>query len=168
MSDEPPVIDDTSLAGTGLVDAGEVRRAMEYYAARGWTDGLPVVPVTASYLEEFLATTARDPDEVLIPMPHLNKALTVRLAAINAALAGCLPEYFPVVLAAWDAFMEDGMVSQVDLAVDHGHGAVLRAVRAAADRRSGSTRAATCGGRGSGPTPRPAGPSGSARSTASG
>ena len=112
MSDEPPVIDDTSLADTGLVDAAEVRRAMEFYAARGWTDGLPVVPVTSSYLDEFLATTARDPGEVLIPMPHLNKALTVRLAAINAALAGCLPEYFPVVLAAWDAFLADGMVSR--------------------------------------------------------
>ena len=85
---------------------------MEYYDARGWTDGLPVVPVTESYLAEFLATTGRDPDEVLIPMPHLNKDLTVRLAAINAALAGCLPEYFPVVLAAWDAFLRDGMVTR--------------------------------------------------------
>jgi hypothetical protein len=94
------------------VDADEVRRAMEYYAERGWTDGLPVVPVTPSYLAEFLATTSRDPDEVLIPMPHLNKNLTVRLAAINAALAGCLPEYFPVVLAAWDSFLKDGMVTR--------------------------------------------------------
>ena len=94
------------------VDAAEVRRAMEYYYERGWTDGLPVVPVTESYLAEFLATTSRDPDEVLIPMPHLNKNLTVRLAAINAALAGCLPEYFPVVLAAWDAFLCDGMVTR--------------------------------------------------------
>jgi hypothetical protein len=73
--DEPTVIDDGSQ-----VDAAEVRRAMEFYESRGWTDGLPVVPVTASYLEEFLATTARDPDEVIIAMPHLNKALTVRLA----------------------------------------------------------------------------------------
>jgi hypothetical protein len=94
------------------VDADEVRRAMEYYAERGWTDGLPVVPVTESYLAEFLATTDRDPDEVLIPMPHLNKNLTVRLAAINAALAGCLPEYLPVVLAAWDSFRDDGMVTR--------------------------------------------------------
>src|ERR1700721_427554 len=94
------------------VDADQVRRAMEYYESRGWTDGLPVVPVTPSYLAEFLATTARDPGEVLLPMPHLNKALTVRLAAINAALAGCRPEYFPVVLAAWDSFLGDGGVSR--------------------------------------------------------
>lgn len=104
---EPPVIDDAPLA-----DPAEVRRAMEFYAARGWTDGLPVVPVTASYLEEFLATTARDPAEVVVPYPHLNRNLTVRLAAINAALAGCLPEYFPVVLAAWDSFGAEGGVSR--------------------------------------------------------
>src|SRR6185312_13221933 len=86
--DEPTVIEDGEP-----VDAAEVRRAMEFYESRGWTDGLPVVPVTASYLEEFLATTARDPDEVIIAMPHLNKALTVRLAA-------------------WDAFGKDGMVGR--------------------------------------------------------
>ncbi len=107
MSSEPPVIDDALL-----VDVAEFRRVQEYYQERGWTDGLPVVPVTASYLAEFLAFTARDPDEVLIDMPHLNKALTVRLAAVSAALAGCLPSYFPVVLAAWDAFQRDGMVSR--------------------------------------------------------
>ena len=94
------------------VNADEIRRAMEYYAERGWTDGLPVVPVTEGYLAEFLATTSRDPAEVVLPMPHLNRNLTVRLAAVNAALAGCLPEYFPVVLAAWDAFLKDGMVSR--------------------------------------------------------
>jgi len=89
------------------VDAAEIRSAMEYYQAKGWSDGLPVVPVTESYLQEFLATTSRKPDEVLFVMPHLNRRLTVRLAAINAALAGCLPEYFPVVLAAWDALVKE-------------------------------------------------------------
>jgi len=95
-----------------LVDLDDIRRAIEYYTDNGWTDGLPVVPVTEGYLKEFLATTSRDPAEVLIPMPHLNKALTVRLAAINTALAGCLPQYFPVVLAAWDALRADGMVTR--------------------------------------------------------
>jgi hypothetical protein len=94
------------------VDVADVRRAMDYYYERGRTDGLPVVPLTESYLVEFMATTSRDPGEVLISMPHLNKNLTVRLAALNAALAGCLPEYFPVVLAAWDAFPLDGMVTR--------------------------------------------------------
>lgn len=106
-TDEPSVIADGEL-----VDAASVRRVLETYQSRGWTDGLPVVPVTESYLAEFLAATPRDPNEVLLRLAHLNKDLTVRLAAINAALAGCLPEYLPVVLAAWDAFALDGMVSR--------------------------------------------------------
>ena len=40
-------------------DAAGLRQAMEYYADRGWTDGLPVVPVTESYLAGFLAQTRR-------------------------------------------------------------------------------------------------------------
>lgn len=92
-----------TATGAPLADAAEIRSAMEYYARHGWSDGLPVVPVTESYLGEFLARTTRDPDEVLFAVPHLNRRITVRLAAINAALAGCLPEYFPVIVAAWEA-----------------------------------------------------------------
>jgi hypothetical protein len=95
-----------------LADPAAIRRAMEYYADRDWTDGLPVVPVTESYLAEFLATTSRDPDEVVLEMPHLNRQCTVRLAAINAALAGCRPEYFPVVLAAWESLAAEGYVTR--------------------------------------------------------
>src|SRR3954447_982679 len=85
-----------------------LRRVQEYYAAQGWTDGLPVVPVTDSYLAEFLAQTDRAPEDVVFRMPHLDRSCTVRSAAINAAMAGCRPEYFPVVLAAWDALTEEG------------------------------------------------------------
>ena len=66
-----------------MEDAAGLRRAMEYYDGQGWTDGLPVVPVTESYLASFLAQAGRDPDDVLLDMPHLNRALTVRLAAIG-------------------------------------------------------------------------------------
>lgn len=106
VHDEPPV------AEPPLVDADEIRAAMEYYADRDWTDGLPVVPVTESYLAEFLARTSRDPDDVVLAMPHLNRECTVRLAAINAAMAGCLPDYFPVVLAAWEALDGEGYVTR--------------------------------------------------------
>jgi hypothetical protein len=102
------VKDDAPLAGPPLADAAQITAAMEYYAAQGWTDGLPVVPVTESYLAEFLARTSRGPGDVVLSIPHLNRACTVRLAAINAAMAGCLPEYFPVVLAAWDALAVEG------------------------------------------------------------
>lgn len=94
-------------AETPTVDLDEFRRVMEYYARQEWTDGLPVMPVTESYLAEFLARTGRKPEEVLFGVPHLNRELTVRLAAMNAALAGCLPEYFPVVVAAWEAIAQE-------------------------------------------------------------
>ncbi|MQA15381.1 MAG: hypothetical protein GEV09_14780 [Pseudonocardiaceae bacterium] len=81
---------------------------VEYCFERGWTDGLPVVPCSGAYLEEFLARTDREADEVVLAMPQLNRSITVRLAAINAAMAGCRPDYFPVVLAAWDSLRQEG------------------------------------------------------------
>lgn len=91
------------------IDANQVRQWLDYYTEQEWTDGLPVVPVTESYLADFLANTPRHPDDVLLDMKHLNRKLTVRLAAINAALAGCKPEYFPVVVAAWHAIAQEPM-----------------------------------------------------------
>lgn len=85
------------------IDAEQVLGALEYYFAQEWTDGLPVVPVTESLLARFLAATPRDPAEVLFTIRHLGRSLTVRSAAVNAALAGCRPEYFPLVIAAWEA-----------------------------------------------------------------
>jgi hypothetical protein len=88
-------------------DPDVAREAIEYCYEQGWTDGLPVVPASQALLDQFLAHTSRDPDEVLWRMDHLGRECTVQTAAINAAMAGCLPEYFPVVLAAWDAVMRD-------------------------------------------------------------
>ncbi|SFD96422.1 hypothetical protein [Blastococcus tunisiensis] len=82
--------------------------AIEHCYAQGWTDGLPVVPCGQDQLDAMLARVDRDPDDVLLEMPQLNRAVTVRLAAVNAVMAGCLPEYFPVVVAAWDSLREEG------------------------------------------------------------
>lgn len=89
------------------VDAQSIRKILDYYEEQDWTDGLPVAPVTESILREFLTTTAKPEEEVLFEVAHLNRGLTVRLAAINAALAGCRPEYFPIVVAAWEAIAQE-------------------------------------------------------------
>ena len=81
--------------------------AIEYCYEKGWSDGLPVVPATRDLVDRFLAQTERSPAEVIGTMEHLGRSCTVELAAVNAAMAGCLPEHFPVVLAAWDAVMRD-------------------------------------------------------------
>lgn len=92
------------------VDPAVVEAVLEYSYQRGWTDGMPTVPCTEERLAAFLACADRPPEEVLLRLDHLNRALTVRLAAINAVMAGCRPEYFPTVLAAWDALREEGYV----------------------------------------------------------
>jgi hypothetical protein len=102
-----PLTRDPGAHPTGDPDPDLAREAIEYCYEQGWTDGLPVVPVSQPLLDQFLAHTGRDPDEVLWRMDHLGRECTVRTAAINAAMAGCLPEYFPLVLASWDAVMRD-------------------------------------------------------------
>lgn len=80
------------------------RELIEFCYDNGWTDGLPVIPPIQAFVDEFLAQTERNPDEVLMVQDHLDRTCTVRHAAINAVMAGCRPEYFPVLLSALDAF----------------------------------------------------------------
>jgi hypothetical protein len=82
---------------------GIAHRAIEYYYEQGWTDGLPVMPPVREVVDEFIAYSGRDATEVVAAEPHLDRACTVELAAINAVMAGCLKEYFPIVLAAVEA-----------------------------------------------------------------
>ncbi len=67
---------------------------------RGWSDGLPVVPPTESRVLAMLGGTTRAPDEVVAVVPPDLVPCTVEKVAINAVLAGCKPEYLPVVLTA--------------------------------------------------------------------
>ncbi|NKB60144.1 MAG: thioredoxin [Alphaproteobacteria bacterium] len=70
---------------------------------RGWSDGLPVVPPTEVRVVRMLAGTTRAPDEVIGHVPPNLVECTVEKVAINAVMAGCKPEYLPVVLAAVEA-----------------------------------------------------------------
>lgn len=80
--------------------------AIEYCFERGWSDGLPVVPPTRERVLRMLAGTARPADEVLGAAPPQHAPLTVTKVAINAVMAGCKPEYLPVVLAAVEAALD--------------------------------------------------------------
>lgn len=75
------------------------RELIEFCYERGWTDGLPVVPPIQEFVDEFLAYTSRNPEEILMAQEHLDRTCNIRQAAINAVMAGCRPEYFPVLLA---------------------------------------------------------------------
>ena len=74
---------------------------------RGWSDGLPVVPPTPERVLRMLKGTDRDPAEEIGLVPPDLAPCTVEKVAINAVMAGCKPEYMPVVLAALEAALTD-------------------------------------------------------------
>ena len=87
-------------------DFGDLDEAVEFYHRKGWTDGLPVVIPTEEKVLRFLAAVGREPGEVLGVYPTRRRSVTVEKVAINAVMAGCLPEYFPVVLAIMEGILE--------------------------------------------------------------
>jgi hypothetical protein len=75
----------------------------EWCFEQGWSDGLPVVPPTEERVYAMLQGSRRRPEEVLGAIPPNFADCTVEKAAINAVMAGCKPEYLPVVLTAIEA-----------------------------------------------------------------
>jgi hypothetical protein len=91
---DSPVLSDTVLQvpkGTDLV---------EWYFAQGWTDGLPVVPPTPEAVTMMVAALGGEPDRVECKIPPRHGSLSREVLAINLVMAGCKPEYAPVVRAA--------------------------------------------------------------------
>lgn len=91
----------------GGVEPEAAQLGVEYCYEQGWSDGLPLVPVTAEVVERFFAHTRLGRDAVVARADNIGKTCTAELAAVNAAMAGCRPEYFPVVLAALEALGHD-------------------------------------------------------------
>ena len=75
--------------------------------SRGWSDGLPVVPPTKERVLRMLSGTSRRPDDIVGVVPPNLVECSVEKIAINAVLAGCLPQYLPVVLASVEAALQD-------------------------------------------------------------
>jgi hypothetical protein len=80
--------------------------AVAFCEARGWTDGLPVVPPTAERIWTMLDAVGRPPTEVVGEVASRRRRVTVEKVAVNAVMAGCDPSAFPVVLAAVEALFE--------------------------------------------------------------
>ncbi|MGC2200131.1 MAG: conjugal transfer protein TraF [Stellaceae bacterium] len=111
---EPGVIERLKirLNETGLksrrIAIGEDEDEQEAMHERGWSDGLPLVPPTEERVLRMLDGTSRDPQEVIGLIPPALDPATVEKIAINAVMAGCKPEYLPVVLAAVGAVLDEG------------------------------------------------------------
>lgn len=91
----------TSLEGNSAAEL--MVNAYEYAYEQGWTDGLPVIPATPDAVARFIAASGRQPGDVVGILPPRKGEATVEVIAVNAVMAGCRPEYMPVIVAALEA-----------------------------------------------------------------
>ncbi|HBY92885.1 MAG: hypothetical protein M5U01_20585 [Ardenticatenaceae bacterium] len=81
--------------------------AIEFFYERGWSDGLPIVPPTEERVYVMLEAAGRAPDDIIAVLPPRGGIATAAKIAINAVMAGCLPDYLPVVIAAVEALADE-------------------------------------------------------------
>jgi len=84
---------------------GTANDVSKLFIDRGWSMGLPIIPPTPERVAEMLKGTSRKPDEVIGIVPPRMGVLTVEMAAVHCAMAGCKPEYMPVVISTMDALL---------------------------------------------------------------
>jgi hypothetical protein len=89
------------------IELGDGEDPFEFMFERGLTDGLPVIPPTPERVARILTGTKRDPREVVATVPPNLAPLTIEKIAVNAVMAGCRPEYLPVVIAVLEAVCTD-------------------------------------------------------------
>lgn len=87
------------------VEAEDVFDAQELFHARGWTDGLPVVPPTPAAVQACLDWAMLPPEHLVGIEPVRERAITVEKLAVNAVMAGCAPPHFPLVVTAFTAML---------------------------------------------------------------
>ena len=98
---------DDELLSSRNIQLAELEDDVEGCYERGWSDGLPVIPPTRVRVIRMLKGTDRSPGEIIGNIPPDNAPCTIEKVAINAVLAGCKPEYFPIVLASVQAALQD-------------------------------------------------------------
>jgi hypothetical protein len=89
-----------------VVHRGTLDDVQEHFHRQLWSDGLPVVPPTIARVERFLARTKRAPSDVIGRLLPENRAATVWSIAVNGVMAGCRPEYMPVLVAIVEAIAD--------------------------------------------------------------
>ncbi len=89
-----------------IIFKGSLEEVNRFFYRRGWTDGLPIIPPTEEAVAEMLTGTDLSAEHVVTKIiPRMGKA-TVEKIAINAVMAGALPTYMPVLIAAAQAVMD--------------------------------------------------------------
>ena len=93
----------TQLVSPQFELADDFEAVQRLYLEKGWSDGLPIVPPTTERVEAMVEGSKLDPQHVVTEVPPNWGAATVEKLAVNAVMAGCLPEYMPVLVAAMEA-----------------------------------------------------------------
>ncbi|MDG2005573.1 MAG: hypothetical protein P8J20_19795 [Novosphingobium sp.] len=94
-------------------DVSDFDEANEFYHAKGWTDGLPIIPPTPEKVARFLDAAGLEADSKIGYYNEREIPVYAEKLAINAVMAGCLPEYFPVVVAIVEAMLEHDFPTHV-------------------------------------------------------
>ena len=96
----------TTGFASAVVEAADAFDANELYQKNGWTDGLPIVPPTEEAVARFLAAAKLSAADVIGVEPVRHRSISAEKVAIAAVMAGCLPEYLPVVVACFRAMCQ--------------------------------------------------------------
>src|SRR5688572_8236910 len=89
-----------------IVVRGSFDEVNDYFYEHELSDGLPIVPPTREKVEAFLRHTDRDPTDSLGTVLPDNRAATVWSIAVNGVMAGCRPEYMPLLVALVEAMVD--------------------------------------------------------------
>lgn len=84
-------------------DLNDAAEANEFYYEKGWTDGMPIIPPTTDRIQAMIEAVALDPDHEIVFIKERRVSVTAEKVAINAVMAGCKPEYMPVIIATLEA-----------------------------------------------------------------
>lgn len=107
LEDELRVRFTSSTLHSRHVELASAEDEFESMFTRGWTDGLPVIPPTPERVLRMLTGTTRSPQDIVAIAPPNLVELTIEKIAINAVMAGALPEYLPWIITALEAVCND-------------------------------------------------------------
>lgn len=89
-----------------VVFTGSLDEIEEHFLRKGWSDGLPIIPPTRDRVDRLLAATNEGPGTVLGVLPPEFREITITNIAVNGVMAGCRPEYMPVLVAVARCLMD--------------------------------------------------------------
>lgn len=89
-----------------IIFRGTLEQVQAHFYKQMWTDGLPIIPPTRSAVDAFLRCTDRHKDDVIAVVPQEGRQASILSIAINGVMAGCRPEYMPLLIAVVEAICD--------------------------------------------------------------